>query len=165
MIGVPIGTILLTYLNPAYLRIGVGMLLVIYGTYGLAQPTLNPLPSNRLIDAGVGLANGVLAGLTGLPGFIITVWCQLRGWKKDVQRAIFQPIMLAAIAANVISLGIAGAITADVMQLYVIGLPAMLAGLWVGFKLYGKLDDAAFRKVILVLLLLAGLGLIAPRLL
>lgn len=165
MIGVPIGTIVLTYLNPAYLRTGVGVLLVIYGTYGLAQPTLKPLPSNRLIDAGVGLANGVLAGLTGLPGFIITVWCQLRGWKKDLQRAIFQPVMLAAIAANLVSLGIAGAITADAMRLYLIGLPAMLAGLWVGFKLYGKLDDAAFRKVILVLLLLAGLGLIVPSVL
>jgi hypothetical protein len=35
----------------------------------------------------------------------------------------------------------------------------MVAGLWVGFKLYGKLDDAAFRKVMLVLLLVAGLGL------
>src|SRR5262245_50272214 len=113
MMGVPMGTILLTYLNPAYLRTGVGVLLVIYGTYGLAQPTLKPLPSNRPIDAGVGLANGVLAGLTGLPGFIITVWCQLRGWKKDVQRAIFQPVMLTAMVANIVSLGIAGAITAD----------------------------------------------------
>jgi hypothetical protein len=40
---------------------------------------------------------------------------------------------------------------------------ALIAGLWVGFKLYGKLDDTAFRKVILVLLLIAGLGLILPR--
>lgn len=71
--------------------------------------------------------------------------------------------MLAAIAANVVTLGIAGAITADVMRLYLLGLPAMLAGLWAGFKLYGKLDDVAFRKVILVLLLLGGLGLILPR--
>jgi uncharacterized membrane protein YfcA len=162
LIGVPIGTILLTYLNPTYLRSGVGVLLVIYGAYGLAQPDLKPLPSNRLSDTSIGLANGILAGLTGLPGFIITVWCQLRGWKKDVQRAIFQPVMLAAILANVVSLGVAGAITADILRLYLIGLPAMVAGLWVGFKLYGKLDDAAFRKVILVLLLIAGLGLM-PR--
>jgi uncharacterized membrane protein YfcA len=159
VIGVPIGTLLLTYLNPTYLRSGVGVLLVIYGAYGLAQPALKPLPSNRLADTGIGLANGILAGLTGPPGFIITVWCQLRGWKKDVQRAIFQPVMLAAILANVVSLSVAGAITADVLRLYLIGLPAMVAGLWVGFKLYGKLDDAAFRKVILVLLLIAGLGL------
>jgi uncharacterized membrane protein YfcA len=159
LIGVPIGTMLLTYLNPAYLRSGVGVLLVIYGAYGLAQPALKPLPSNRLSDTSIGLANGILAGLTGLPGFIITVWCQLRGWKKDVQRAIFQPVMLTAILANVVSLGVAGAITAEILRLYLIGLPAMVTGLWVGFKLYGKLDDASFRKVILVLLLIAGLGL------
>jgi uncharacterized membrane protein YfcA len=159
LIGVPIGTMLLTYLNPTYLRSGVGVLLMIYGAYGLAQPALKPLPSNRLSDSSIGLANGILAGLTGLPGFIITVWCQLRGWKKDVQRAIFQPVMLTAILANVASLGVAGAITADILRLYLIGLPAMVAGLWAGFKLYGKLDDAAFRKVILVLLLIAGLGL------
>jgi hypothetical protein len=89
----------------------------------------------------------------------------LRGWTKDVQRAVFQPVMLAAIVLNVISLGIAGAITAHTLRLYLLGLPAMVAGLWAGFRLYGKLDDVAFRKVILVLLLIAGLGLISPQLL
>ncbi len=164
VIGVPIGTALLTYLNPAHLRTGVGVLLMIYGAYGLAQPSLKLIHANAASDGAVGLANGVLAGLTGLPGFIITVWCQLRGWKKDYQRAVFQPVMLAAIIANVIALGVAGAITADVLKLYALGLPAMIAGLWVGFRLYGKLDDAAFRKVILVLLLIAGAGLVLPRL-
>ena len=160
--GVPIGTALLTYSDPAYLRGGAGLLLVIYGLYGLMQPTLKPVPSNTAIDSGIGFANGILAGLTGLPGFIITIWCQLRGWKKDFQRAVFQPVLLAAIVANVISLAAARAITADTLRLYLIGLPAMVAGLWVGFRLYGKLNDAAFRKVILALLLIAGLGLILP---
>jgi uncharacterized membrane protein YfcA len=163
IIGVPIGTMLLTYINPAYLRSGVGLLLVIYGAYGLAQPRLKPVPDSVSADAGIGFLNGMLAGLTGLPGFIITIWCQLRGWTKDMQRAVFQPVMLAAIVVNVISLGIVGAITADTLQLYLLGLPAMALGLWVGFKLYGKLDDAAFRKVILVLLLISGLGLIPPH--
>jgi uncharacterized membrane protein YfcA len=162
-IGIPIGTMLLTYINPAYLRSGVGVLLVIYGTYGLAQPKLKPVSAGVAADAGIGFANGILAGLTGLPGFIITVWCQLRGWTKDVQRAVFQPVMLAAIVMNVVSLGLVGAITADTMRLYLLGLPAMIAGLWVGFKLYGRLDDVAFRKVLLVLLLIAGLGLIVPH--
>lgn len=162
-IGVPIGTMLLTYLNPAYLRSGVGVLLIVYGAYGLAQPKLPTIAANTATDGAVGFANGVLAGLTGLPGFIITVWCQLRGWTKDHQRAVFQPVMLAAIAANVFALGIAGALTPTFFRLYLLGLPAMLGGLWVGFRLYGKLDDAAFRKVILVLLLVAGLGLAVPH--
>src|SRR5258708_30062813 len=45
-IGVPIGTMLLTYIayiDPAYLRSGVGVLLVFYGIYGLAQPGFKPL--------------------------------------------------------------------------------------------------------------------------
>ena len=162
-IGVPIGTMLLTYINPAYLRSGVGLLLVVYGTYGLAHPALKPAPDNLSADSGIGFVNGVLAGLTGLPGFVITIWCQLRGWTKDFQRAVFQPVMLAAIVVNVISLGIVGAITTSTLQLYLLGLPAMVAGLWIGFRLYGKLDDAPFRKVILVLLLISGLGLMPPH--
>ena len=162
-IGIPIGTMLLTYIDPAYLRSGVGALLVIYGAHGLAQPKLRPVPGSVAADTGIGFANGILAGLTGLPGFIITIWCQLRGWTKDAQRAVFQPVMLAAIVMNVVSLGLVGAITAETMRLYVLGLPAMIAGLWAGFKLYGRLDDAAFRKVLLVLLLIAGLGLILPH--
>jgi uncharacterized protein len=35
---------------------------------------------------------------------------------------------------------------------------------WSGLKLYGHLDDAAFRKVILVLLLISGVVLVAPEL-
>jgi uncharacterized membrane protein YfcA len=159
-IGVPIGTMLLTYIDPAYLRGGVGLLLVLYSVYGLAQPRLKPVPAAVAADGGIGFLNGVLCGLTGLPGFIITIWCQLRGWTKDVQRAVFQPVMLAATVMSAISLSVTGVVTAGMVKLYLLGLPALLAGLWLGFRLYGKLDDAAFRKVILLLLLVAGVALL-----
>ena len=162
-IGVPIGTLLLTYIDPAYMRSGVGLLLIVYGIYGLAKPTLKPFNVGVAADGTVGFLNGVLCGLTGLPGFIITVWCQLRGWTKDVQRAVFQPVMLAASVATGIALSFTSVITAEIVKLYFLGLPAMLAGLWVGFKLYGKLDEAAFRKVILVLLVVAGFALVAAQ--
>lgn len=162
-IGVPIGTLMLTYIDAAYMRTAVGLLLVVYGIYGLMQPAFRPVRAGTAGDSSVGFMNGVLCGLTGLPGFIITVWCQLRGFTKDVQRAVFQPVMLAAIVVTAISLGFTSAITVDVVKLYVLGLPAMLAGLWLGFKLYGKLNDVAFRKVILTLLLVSGLGLVTAH--
>jgi uncharacterized membrane protein YfcA len=155
--------LLLTGLDPSYLRTGVGALLILYGIYGLAQPSPRPLNAGFAADTGAGFLNGVLSGLTGLPGFLITVWCQFRGWTKDVQRAVFQPVMLAAIVVNAISLSFAGVITRDTVELYLLGLPAMAAGIWIGFKLYGKLDEAAFRKVVLVMLLMSGLGLIAAQ--
>ena len=103
---------LLTYLDPAYVRFGVGVLLVVYGIYGLAKPALKPRKVGTTTDGGIGFLNGVLCGLTGLPGFIITVWCQMRGWNKDEQRAVFQPVMLAAMMMIAISLSVTGAITA-----------------------------------------------------
>jgi uncharacterized membrane protein YfcA len=38
----------------------------------------------------------------------------------------------------------------------------LLAGTWVGMKLYGRLDEAGFRKVVLILLLLSGIFLVVP---
>lgn len=162
-ISIPVGTLLLTYIDAAYMRTGVGVLLIVYSVYGLAKPTFKPVQAGVAADSGIGFLNGLLAGLTGLPGFIITIWCQMRGWSKDAQRAVFQPVILAGMVMIALSLSVAGVITTDILKLYVLGLPALLAGLWLGFKCYGKLDDATFRKVVLVLLLCAGLALIAVQ--
>ena len=101
-------------------------------------------------------------GLTGLAGVIIAVWCQLQGWPKDTQRTIIQPALFAALTMSTVALIVAGAATAETVKLFVLGLPVLLAGTWTGFRLYGRLNDAAFRKVILVLLLVSGLALIVP---
>jgi len=163
-IGIPLGTFLLTYVNPAWLRMGVGVLLLAYSIHGLARPQFQPLEAGRPADLAIGFANGLLGGLTGLSGVIITVWCQMRIARKDAQRTIFQPVNFAAMTVNVMSLGVAGEITAPTVRLYLLGLIPLFAGLWSGLKLYGKLDDAAFRKVILLLLLASGLVLIVPQL-
>jgi uncharacterized membrane protein YfcA len=163
-IGIPIGVILLTYLNPVYLRFGVGLLLVLYTIYGLARPAFKPMTIGTTADIGIGILNGLVGGLTGLGGVISTISCQLRGWTRDAQRSVFQPVLFAAFVVISISMGITGAVTSETLKLYGLGLPFMFAGLWSGFKLYGKIDDETFRKTVLVLLLLAGLSLIVPAL-
>src|SRR5262245_21688963 len=161
-IGVPIGTMLLTYVDPAHLRTGVGMILVLFASYSLARPSFKPVASAFPIDVGIGVANGLLGGMTGLTGIIVTIWCQLRGWSKDVQRTVFQPVNLAAIVMSAISMSVAGVVTLETVKLYLLGLPFLLAGLWSGFKLYGNLDDAKFRVVILLFMMASGLALIVP---
>ena len=161
-IGIPIGVILLTYVNPASVRFGVGIVLVLYTVYGLVRPAFTPMKIGVGTDIAIGLANGLLGGLTGLGGVISTVSCQLRGWPKDVQRGVFQPVLFAAFVIISISMGIAGAVTVETLRLYAFGLPFLLTGLWAGFKLYGKIDDEAFRRAVLVLLLLSGLSLVVP---
>jgi len=163
-IGIPIGVTLLSYANPVYLRLGVGLLLLLYTTYSLARPAIQPMKIGIAADIAIGILNGLVGGLTGLGGIISTISCQWRGWTRDVQRAVFQPVLFAAFVVISISMGITGAFSAETLKLYGLGLPFLLAGLWSGFKLYGKIDDETFRKAVLILLLLAGLSLIVPAL-
>jgi uncharacterized membrane protein YfcA len=163
VVGVPLGTMMLTHVDPAHVRTGVGILLIVYSLYGLVKPTLQPRQAGVATDSGIGFVNGLLGGLTGLPGFVITVWCQMRGWNKDEQRAVFQPVILAGMVLIALSLAVNHAITIETLKLYALGLPALLAGLWLGFQFYGKLDDVAFRKLVLVLLLCSGGALIAAQ--
>jgi uncharacterized protein len=164
-VGVPIGVALLAAVNPGTIRLGVGILLIAYASYNLFKPAIKPFDSGPITDTGIGILNGMLGGLTGLGGVVITIWTQMRDWPKDVQRTVFQPVIAATMSITAATYAINGAFTLETVKLFFIGLPALAAGLLLGLKLYGRLDDAAFRKVILWLLLLSGIGLLIPFLL
>jgi uncharacterized protein len=160
-LGVPVGVNILTWANPAHVRVGVGVFLVLYSLYALFRPPISPVKTGGAgADAGVGFLNGVLGGITGLAGILVTIWCGLRGWPKDVQRTVFQPVAMAIFLMSALWIGAKGVITPDTIKLFLIGLPALLAGTWLGLKLFGRLDEAAFRKLVLVLLLASGAVLI-----
>jgi uncharacterized membrane protein YfcA len=160
-IGVPAGVAVLTWANPAYVRIGVGVFLVLYSLYAWFRPALKPVTGGGgAADASVGFLNGMLGGMTGFAGILVTIWSGLRGWPKDQQRAVFQPVAVAIFLMSAIWLGARGAVTQDTIKLFVIGLPVLIAGTWLGLKLYGRLDEATFRKVVLVLLFASGVILV-----
>jgi uncharacterized membrane protein YfcA len=160
-LGVPVGVTILIWANSAHVRIGVGVFLVLYSLYALFRPAIAPIrASGAAADAGVGFLNGVLGGITGLAGILVTIWCGLRGWSKDVQRTVFQPVAVATFLMSALWIGGKGAVTPDTIKLFVISLPALFAGTWLGLKLFGRLDEAGFRKVVLAMLLLSGAVLI-----
>jgi uncharacterized membrane protein YfcA len=159
-VGVPVGVSVLTWANPAYIRAGVGVFLILYSLYAFFRPALKPIKSGGAVaDASVGFLNGMLGGMTGLAGILVTIWSGLRGWPKDQQRTIFQPVAVAIFLMTALWLGAKGAVTPDTIKLFVIGLPVLIAGTWLGMKLYGRLDEASFRKVVLVLLFASGVVL------
>jgi len=162
-IGIPAGIQVLRWVAPAHLRIGVGVLLVAFSLYSLLRPKMPVLKSpGTAADGGVGVLNGVLAGATGLGGILPTIWTGLGGWSRDEQRAVFQPTAVATFAMSILWFGGSGIVTPQVGRLFLIGLPALLAGTALGWKLYGRLDEASFRTVVLALLLVSGVTLVLP---
>ena len=81
------------------------------------------------------------------------------GWVKDIAVAESQR---GRGLGTALLLGGTGTVTPDTIRLFLIGLPALLLGSWVGLRLYGRLDEAGFRKVVLSLLLVSGIALVAP---
>jgi len=160
-VGVPIGVSILTWANPTQARAGIGIFLILYSLYALFRPAMNPVTAGgRAADAGVGFLNGIFAGITGLAGILVTIWCGLRGWPKDQQRAVFQPVAVAFFVMSAAWLGTKVTISAETIRLFLFGLPMLLAGTWLGLKLYGKVNETTFRKIVLSLLLLSGAALI-----
>ncbi len=158
--GAAIGAVVLRWANPAHMRIGIAAFLVLYSIYGLARPELKPVRAGVVADAIVGFLGGLLGAMAGFPGILVVIWCGLRGWPRDEQRAVFQPAAVALLAMSAAALAATGPISRHVIELFLIGLPVLALGTWAGFALYGRLDEATFRKIVLMLLLASGLFLL-----
>jgi uncharacterized protein len=160
-VGIPAGIMALRWVPPMHLRMGVGMLLILFSLYNLARPKMPVLKvAGPAADGGIGVLNGLLGGATGLGGILPTIWSGMRGWSRDEQRAVFQPTAVATFLMTILCLGGLGIITRESAWLFVVGLPALAAGTWLGWTSYGRLDEASFRKVVLALLLISGLTLL-----
>ena len=159
--GVAIGIQVLRWANPATMRMGIAAFLVLYSIYGLARPALKPIQAGVLADTAVGFVSGAVGAMAGFPGILIVIWCSLRGWPRDAQRGVFQPVSVALLGMSAAGLAATGSISVGTVMLFLIGLPAVALGTWAGFSLYGRIDEEAFRKIVLWLLLAAGIFLLA----
>jgi len=160
-LGIPVGGALLQVASPSHLRIAVGVVLILFALYNLWRPKLPEVrQAGRLADGTVGLFNGVLGAATGLGGILPAIWCGLRGWSRDEQRAVFQPTAVATFVMIFLWLGSTGTITAETIRLFALGLPALILGTALGWAFYGRLNEASFRNIVLVLVLISGILLV-----
>ncbi len=163
--GVPLGVLLLDALDPELFRGLVGIFLLLYAGVMLS---LRRMPVLRVgggfADAAVGLSGGVMGGVAGLSGPLPTIWCGLKGWNKDEQRSIFQGFNLTILGFALLSQAIGGVVTREVLLLGLACLPATSLGAWLGHRVYGRIDDRQFRRLVLWLLMASGLALTVTNL-
>ena len=163
-IGIPGAIAVLEWMPAAWLRKGIGVLLILFGLYNLMRPKLPEMKSaGGLADSCVGVLNGVLGGSTGLAGVLPMMWSGLRGWTRDEQRAVFQPTGVATFLMSILVFGGVGLVTPDSVRLFLIGLPVLIVGTLLGWACYGKLNEVSFRRIVLSLLLASGVMLLATR--
>jgi len=169
VIGIPIGVALLPLLDANLFKALLGGLLVIWCPVMLAAPQLPHITvGGKPADGIVGMIGGIMSGIGGLAGAVPTLWCSLRGMKKDHQRAVIQNFNLTTLALAMLTYLVTGVVTADMLPFFAIVAPAILIPSLIGARLYIGISEAAFRVIVLGLLTVAGVALLAsslPRLL
>jgi len=157
VLGVPLGTMLLSYLDTRILKLAIGGLLLLFSAYMLfGRSRVKSTWGGMIADGTIGFGGGVLGGLAGLSGPLPTMWATIRGWGKRESRGLFQAFNLTVLSIALLSHAIAGLLTADVGWALLAALPGTITGAWLGAHAYGRLDDRRFRVIILLLLCASG---------
>lgn len=108
----------------------------------------------------VGVISGVLGGLTGTWG-PTTVLYLLAIETPKMRQVVVQGIVYGLGSVTILFAHLrSGILNAETIPFTLILLPPALAGIWLGFQIQDKLDQARFKKMTLIILLVAALNLI-----
>jgi len=150
-------------------RAFVGTLLAVWCPLMLFSARLpRVVAGGRFGDALAGACGGAMGPLGGFTGAIPTLWCTLRGFERDVQRAVIQNFNLALLAVAMVTHLATGLVTPQVLPLMAIVAPSLVLPALLGMKVYLGISPLAFRNIVLSLLTASGIAMLSyavPRLL
>lgn len=162
--GIPLGVWVLPYLDMLWFKAVFGTLLVLWCPLMLMAPRLPRLQGNRLADGAVGMVGGALGGIGGFTGTVPTLWCTLRGFDRDTQRAVIQNFNLSMLLVTMGTYVGTGIVTREMLPMFAIVAPAMLIPTLLGTRVYIGISDLRFRQIVLSLLTVSGIALLASSL-
>lgn len=157
LMGIPLGVLLLPYLDMVWFKAILGTLMVSWGSAMLLATHLPRITSGgRLADGAIGMVGGVLGGLGGFTGTVPTLWCTLRGFPKDEQRIVIQNFNLSMLMVTMGTYLVTGIVKTEMLPYFGIVAAAMLVPTLLGTRLYIGISEARFRQIVLGLITLSG---------
>lgn len=167
VVGSFLGGLLLGSMPPDVLRVVLGGTIVLLAAWfalyrsrlqaGSLQEALPERSSAP--DALVSGAGGILGGLTGISGPPL-LWHFGRKFAKKPLRQILIPVFLFAALARVGTYAGTGMVTGEVLRAYLLALPGLLIGTYLGNRVFLRIDERTFSRVIGLVLLASGVRLL-----
>ncbi|MBI5276312.1 MAG: sulfite exporter TauE/SafE family protein [Burkholderiales bacterium] len=163
MVGLPLGLWLLPQLDTPMFKAVLGTLLVVFCPLMFFSSRFPHIGHGEphAGDYAAGAAGGVMGGLGGSTGVVPTLWCTLRGFEKDHQRSVIQNFNLVALAVTFAAYLGTGIVTANMLPLFLMVVPAIILPSLAGRRVYIGISEAGFRKVVLGLLTASGAAMLA----
>jgi hypothetical protein len=161
LLGLPIGLWLLPRIDAVLFRVLVGGLLAVWCPLMLLSSRLPAWRrGGRMADGVAGALGGAMGPLGGFTGAVPTLWCTLRGYERDTQRAVVQNFNLTMLGITMVGYVASGVVTAPMLPAMAVVAPALLLPALAGMRLYVGISPQAFRTLVLGLLTASGLALL-----
>jgi uncharacterized protein len=157
--GIGLGAWLLTALPAAVLRAAVGIALLAYAAFGLLA-RVRPRRLHAAWAAFAGFTSGLLSAALGAGGPPVIVYTSLIDWKPDQIKAVLSLFFLTTSTLIVVVQGASGLAGMQVYKHFAAALPGLLMGLYLGLRLSARVSPASYRRVVLVMLGLLGVGML-----
>lgn len=161
LFGVPLGAWMLTMTDPVIFKLGIGTFMVAYSfIYLFVGSSEKRLPQSRTFAGGLGFTGGVMGGFSGLSGVPVNIWSRHLGIDRTQQRGIYQPYIMAMHGMTLGWLASWGVLNTRLMDDFLICLVPVFVGGYLGLKVFGRLDEVLFRRIVLGLFMVSGLALV-----
>jgi uncharacterized membrane protein YfcA len=155
LFGVVVGTVVLDAVDPDYIRLGIGAI-VIFSAVLLVRDFRLPGAETRWGTLVAGSLSGALTTSTGLAAPPVVLLLASRGLPKDEFRGTtalyFLPMSIAGFAV----LAARGLVEAPEIPLGLALVPAAIIGKAIGTTLLERISENAFRAITLGLVILTG---------
>jgi len=162
-LGLPLGFYILLHSDAVVYTRGIGVLLVAYAAYMLFRRPILWRRQRPLLDSLSGFVGGITGGAAAFPGAFVSIWCGMKGWDKERQRAPYQPFILVMQVAAIGILTLLrprGAIAPSLVLSSMVYLPAMLCGTMLGMTYFQRLNERQFFVAVNMLLIVSGVSLV-----
>ena len=158
MVGIPLGILALRHVNEKVILTVLGLVIVGYAVYALTNPRMPELAPGWAW--GFGILAGLLGGAYNTAGPPAVIYGNGRRWTPTEFKSNLQSFFLLNDALVVTGHAVSHHLTPVVWANYQLALPALALGLAAGLSLERFIHPAAFRKIVLLLLIVMGLRLI-----
>jgi uncharacterized protein len=163
VIGVPLGTYVLKTGSPDAVLTALGVFLVVVSLILLRLRDGLRVVWPRWSGPPLGVGSGVLTGLFGTGGPPLIIYYHLAGLSKSAFRGNLMALFLLKTCLRVPAYAVGGLLTTPRLWSGLSLMPAALIGTWVGQRVHVQLSEAAFRRLVSVLLGVIGLLLLLKR--
>ena len=160
-IGTVVGTRLLTAISSRTATLVLGFTVVIFVVLNATRwsPRVSPR-AEPWADVPVGLAAGMIGGVTNVPGTpLVMYFYELGLRKRDFVRAVAVTFVLFKLA-QLGAVAWFGLLTFRTLELSALLTLVAVLGFWLGVKIQDRLVQETFNRVVLVCLALLGVWLI-----